>query len=69
MWDIMGVSSFRGNTDLIDFNCNQCFCQVCHQLVQSARRLLERQLSGVPIEVNEVRETPQTAFGNSSGIM
>lgn len=43
--------------------------KACHQMVAGARKVLERQCPGVKIEVEEVQETRESAFGNSSGIM
>ncbi len=43
--------------------------QACHKMVMGARKVLERQLPGVGLEVKEVQETRDSAFGNSSGIM
>ena len=43
--------------------------QVSRRLVHSARGLIQSELPNVKIDVNEVQETPATAFGNSSGIM
>ena len=43
--------------------------QASDQMVQAAKKIIERQLPGVPIEVNQVEETAATAYGNSSGIM
>ncbi|XP_064385885.1 RNA 3'-terminal phosphate cyclase-like isoform X2 [Halichondria panicea] len=41
----------------------------CHKMVMGARKALERQLPGVGLEVKEVQETRDSAFGNSSGII
>ncbi len=50
------------------------FAQACHQMVQSARNVVQNYLSsieerGVVLEGEKVQETEETAFGNSSGIM
>ena len=57
-------------------SCSPCcgltplpFVQMSRQMVHAARKVFEKQLPGVTIDVDEVQETRSSAFGNSSGIM
>ena len=43
--------------------------KVAKQMAQSARQQVERQLPGVAVTTNEVKETASSAYGNGSGIM
>ena len=48
--------------------------QASHQMISSAKRVIQQYFSsiekrGVVFEEKSVQETPDTAFGNSSGIM
>jgi RNA 3'-terminal phosphate cyclase (ATP) len=43
--------------------------KTAHQLAQSARQQVEKQLPGVAIEISEVHETAASAYGSGSGII
>ncbi|XP_076439997.1 RNA 3'-terminal phosphate cyclase-like [Babylonia areolata] len=43
--------------------------KIAHSMAQSAERMLRQGRAGLPIKIEAVKETEQTAFGNGTGII